>query len=463
MIVDGALAAAPREGACLALCRISSGATRETYIVSQPLTPVRGDLSYERGLVVSLTAHYWNRLIDTLVKLPKGTGVLVLHTHPGAAVPEWSSDDNRADTELATFLYGQGFLRPDASLVSLVASRTHLRGRRLEVVGDSVCMTPIERVRTVHARQIEVYSTADREAAAACAPNWAVADRSVRVFGRDGQRRLADLHIAVVGTGGVGSMSAEHIARWGVGVVSLWDPDVIEHVNINRSGTYTFADATRKIAKVAALTRALPGIALHRDIRVRARQADVRERGEATALLDADLILMLVDDARPRHFLNALAYAHYIPVLDGGNVIRSTAEDDPTVAVGTIEGGGVRVSTLAPGAPCLWCTRNLTSEGLSEAYRTKEDKAADRARGYVEHLGPEHAPSVIPMNVMTAALILLRLQDLVFGLTGRAVAELHYDLIGGTLDELPRTSRPRCPHCSRDVGLGDLAPLPFRE
>lgn len=128
-----------------------------------------------------------------------------------------------------------------------------------------------------------------------------------------------------------------------------------------------------------------------------------------------------------------------------------------------MEGGGARVSHLTPGGPCLWCARHLTPERVSLAYRPAEDKAADRARGYVEHLGPEHAPSVMPLNALTAAMLELRLQDLLYGLSRRAVPELHYDLLGGTLDELPRVVRGDCRHCAAWVGRGDLADLPFAE
>ena len=105
-----ALAAAPREGAVVALCRKSTGATRDTYIVVNPIAPDPGDLSYHRGPVVTVTARYWNRAIDQLADAGPGTGLCVLHTHPGKGIPVWSGDDDRADAELARFLFGEGFL-----------------------------------------------------------------------------------------------------------------------------------------------------------------------------------------------------------------------------------------------------------------------------------------------------------------------------------------------------------------
>lgn len=465
VIECGALAAAPREGAVIALCRRSTGATRDTLIVAEPLPPRPGDLSYHRGHVVTVTARYWNRAIDTLASTRAGAGLAVLHTHPGEGIPEWSSDDDRADTELARFLFGEGFLPREAPLLSLVASHSDIRGRALALdrAGNTVTMRAIERVRTVSSERLEITSTIDRVWPAGRPEVPECADRSVRVFGKEGQRLLADVHVALVGAGGVGSICGEHIARWGIGQVSAWDPDVVKDVNVNRSAIITWADAASRRLKARALANALPNIALAPGFRVRWSSRDVRLASELPALLDADVILMLVDDARPRHFINRVAYAHYIPVLDGGNAIRSTAEDDAQAEMASVESAGVRVSHLTPGGPCLWCAGHLTAQRLSLAYRPEEDKAADRARGYVEHLGPEHAPSVMPVNSITAALVEYRLQDLLLGLSRRAVPETYFDVLGGALDALPRAQRVGCRQCARWQGHGDEAELPFAD
>jgi len=453
-----ALRAAPREGAVIALCRVSSGASRRTLIVQDPLPPQEGDLSYHRGYVVTITSRYWNRVIDDLSGRSPETGIAVLHTHPGRGTPLWSTDDDTADRELAAFLFGEGFLKGSAPLVSIVVSADQLRARELRWTKDAgVRMHMVTRWRTLSRSRFEFRRTADAGPDVYQPPSWA--DRSVRVFGRDGQRLLADVHVAFVGTGGVGSITAEDSARMGFGRMSLWDPDIIKSVNINRSGSFTFADAQRGAGKAETLAAMIGRVALVRDIWLCWRKADVRHSREFARLLDVDVINMAVDDVRVRNFVNALAYAHFIPVLDAGNVIRSTAEDDVTVDAATVEAGGARVSVLVPGGPCLWCSGHITSRKLSLAYRTEAEVTADRARGYVEHLGPEHAPSVMPMNAMTAALVELRLQDLLYGLSKRPVSEVYYDLIGGTLDELPRDRVDGCRHCELVEGLGDAAEL----
>ncbi|MCC6350259.1 MAG: ThiF family adenylyltransferase [Candidatus Eisenbacteria bacterium] len=461
----GALEFAPREGALLALVRRSSGATRATFLVQKAITPERGDLEHDKWGNVSLTAKYWNRAVDIARRQDGLVGLCVLHTHPGGSGPPvWSVTDDSTDKDLGECFLGVGLLPPGAPLLSLVASRGALRGRAIrwsQVDGKSV-FDPIHRVRTIAADAFEAQRTIDHpRAEGEDVPEFA--DRSIRVFGREGQRQLADLHIVVAGNGGVGSIVADHIARWGVGAVSLWDPDVITDVNINRSSVYTFDDARARRHKAPVLAAALRTFALQRDIRVRHSDRDLRRSSELPRLLDADIILSLVDDPRPRHFLNRLSYAHFIPVIDGGSVIASTAEDDPHCEHGVVENGAVRINTVGPGHACLWCSGHLDSMKLSKAFRTVEDRAADRHRGYVEGLGPEHAPSVMPMNSLTSALVELRLQDLIFILSRRAVTELYYDMIPGTLAEVPRHRDPRCRHCNPFEGQGDNADMPFAD
>jgi hypothetical protein len=379
--------------------------------------------------------------------------------------PAWSWDDNFADEQLARFFYGEGLLPPEAPLLSLVGSQDQITGRELTYSSsaDKVTMRPVERVRTIAHDHFQLRFTSAGDPGSQDGPPTEYADRSIRVFGKEGQRLLANLHVAVVGVGGVGSIVVEHLTRMGFGALSFWDPDVVKSVNINRSAVFSFAHADRQTKKVHALAAALPAFSLVRKIRLFPSAQDVRKRSEVASLLDADIIILTVDDPRPRHFVNQIAYAHYIPVFDGGNVIKSTGENDGETEHAVVEGGGVRVSLLAPGGPCLWCAGHLNPKKLSLAFRSPEDIAADRARGYVENLGPEHAPSVMPVNALTAALIEIRLQDFLYHLSGRTISETYYSLIGNTLDELPRVKKAECRHCVRLEGIGDTAELAFTD
>ena len=69
----------------------------------------------------------------------------------------------------------------------------------------------------------------------------------------------------------------------------------------------------------------------------------------------------------------------------------------------------------------------------------------------------------MPINAATAALVELRMMDLVFRLSRRPVAEVYLDVLNGSLDELPRSRQGNCRQCGPSTGLGDLAKLPHIE
>jgi tRNA A37 threonylcarbamoyladenosine dehydratase len=55
-----------------------------------------------------------------------------------------------------------------------------------------------------------------------------------RLYGADGQDRLARAHVCVVGIGGVGSWTVEALARTGIGTLTLVDLDDVCISNVNR-------------------------------------------------------------------------------------------------------------------------------------------------------------------------------------------------------------------------------------
>ena len=59
-------------------------------------------------------------------------------------------------------------------------------------------------------------------------------DRTARLLGNDGLRRLDDINVIIFGVGGVGSWAAETLVRTGVTHITLVDADNVAPSNINR-------------------------------------------------------------------------------------------------------------------------------------------------------------------------------------------------------------------------------------
>ena len=82
--------------------------------------------------------------------------------------------------------------------------------------------------------------------------------RQEALWGEEGQRKLAQAHVAVIGAGGLGSPALLYLAGAGVGHISLFDDDVVSPSNLHRQVIHTTAAiGTPKTDSAAAALRAL--------------------------------------------------------------------------------------------------------------------------------------------------------------------------------------------------------------
>ncbi|BGP15487.1 hypothetical protein JCM10213_005754 [Rhodosporidiobolus nylandii] len=165
--------------------------------------------------------------------------------------------------------------------------------------------------------------------------DWPLSLREYKRYGRQmmlsgvglpGQLKLKRAHVLVVGAGGLGCPVLLYLAAAGVGEITILDHDTVELSNLHRQVLHTEARVGMSKAESAKI-----GLeALNSDITVHAHSLAFvpslfhppTASSAPPALLNGEysLILDCTDNPATRHFLNAYAVAHHIPLVSGGAV-----------------------------------------------------------------------------------------------------------------------------------------------
>jgi molybdopterin/thiamine biosynthesis adenylyltransferase len=281
-------------------------------------------------------------------------------------------------------------------------------------------------------------------------------ESSALLWGESGQRILAELTVGIAGLGGVGGMVAEYLARLGVGRLVLVDYDRLENANFNRSQGATRTEARTGAVKVTIYRRVTREGATCPEFKVSVFRESVAEAAGLKPLLDCDIIVGAADDAFARQVLDHAAYAHLIPVIDGGTILRAA----PSTLQFKV--GKSQVAMAGPGHPCLECQGVYNQEEATVARESAEWgrylETAGEARGTKKQL---RAPSVICNNGLVASLIGLRLLSTVLHLTPNAlVGTQRYYVEEGILAwGAIKECKPGCPKPSW-TGKGDQHYIP---
>jgi len=124
-------------------------------------------------------------------------------------------------------------------------------------------------------------------------------------IGIDGQRLLAQAHVAIVGVGATGAASASLLARAGAGTLTLIDRDFVEPSNLQRQILFDEADALSSLPKAEAARRKIH--LFNSTIRVHAHTLDLVPANIHELLSRADLILDATDNFETRYLINDFA------------------------------------------------------------------------------------------------------------------------------------------------------------
>jgi hypothetical protein len=279
-----------------------------------------------------------------------------------------------------------------------------------------------------------------------------IQERTVSAWGPAVQADLARLHVGIIGAGSVGAIVAETLARVGIEWITVLDFDTVEAVNLDRLLHASTRDARLARAKVEALARALRRSATAEHPRIDTLEISVTEPVGFAAALDCDVLFSCVDRPWPRAVLNMAAYAHLVPVVDGGILIRGQHGQ-------RLAGAEWRSHLAAPGRACLECLGQY-----DPATVTVERAGLLDDPSYLAGLDEDHPvrrnENVFPFSAAAAASETLQLLSAVIvpGGVGDTGAHL-YHFATGTLDRRVEGCQPGCPYTEALTGLADTQPF----
>lgn len=407
-----------QEDLCFGLWYPSRGQQRMTALVHRLIVPEPGERRVHGN--ASFLPPYFERALG--IALREKAGLVFLHSHPTPGWQPMSQDDIRTEHERAAAVKGATGL-PFVGLTlgtdgawsgrfwEKVAARTYERRwcGTVRVVGDQLSVT-------YHDSQIPP-------------PGYKRAlARTISAWGPATQAALARLRIGVIGTGSVGSLVAESLARMGIVQIALMDFDGAEDINRDRSLHVSRYDVFWQQAKVQAIARALKRSATAANFVVDPFEwSIVEEEGFRTAL-DCDVLFSCVDN-RPwaRAVLNFIAYAHLIPVVDGGIAVRTKAN-------GKLRHAYWRAHVAAPSRVCLECLDQYNAELVA----LERDGLLDNP-GYIEGLPADHPirrnENVFAFSAHVAAMEVLQFLSMVVAPSGIAnINSQRYNFVTGRLD-----------------------------
>ena len=369
-----------RERAVYLLCGISES-DAETRLLVQDVLPVE-----QSEIVESSTVHMKIAAPSFLRALKRAHSsqqcFIFVHSHP-PEVPGHSLQDDREEQKLFSTAYNR--IRGNGVHASIVFSTPDNPVGRVWLDGGAV--RPVEVIRVIGDRCRFFY----QDAGAVVDLN--IYDRQVRAFGPDLQMLLKRLNIGVVGDGGTGSSVVEQLIRLGVGHILLADPQPLVASNVTRvygsrltdAGTPKTALADRLATEIGLATAITP---LSRPITFQSALKEFR---------NCDLIFGCTDDQWGRSLLNRLSLYYLIPVFDTAAKIDS--------ADGIIRSVQGRVTTLMPGAACLFCRGRIDADRIrAEVLDAVNPDEAERLRreGYAPELA-DPDPAVITFTTSVAA------------------------------------------------------------
>lgn len=183
-----------------------------------------------------------------------------------------------------------------------------------------------------------------------------LADRSQRqsFLGADSDRSFSRTVVAIVGLCGGGSHVAPQLAHIGIEGFRLFDPDHVDHTNLNRMLGSTPADADTRRLKTEVIHEQILRVRPSANVELIAK----KWQEEHIRLRDCDAVFGCVDSFEQRGQLEAYCRRFLIPYIDIGMDVEKKREGHFNIT------GQVILSL--PDHPCMWCMGFLNKQRMAE-------------------------------------------------------------------------------------------------
>ena len=333
------------EDLCFGLYNPSTGYNRFTAIIDEIILPEAGDRSVHGN--VSFHLQYYERVLEIAAKKQKG--IAFLHSHPFPGFQGMSNDDVRAETQMAgavKSVTGLPILGLTTGSDGTWSARFWFRANTARREYKRIWCNSVR----VFSNTLSVYYHPDIKPTI----NKEKLLRTISAWGLKTQEDISRIRIGIVGLGSVGSMVAEALARTGFGNIVLIDFDKVEEKNLDRLMNVREKDIGKN--KVDVIAREIRHSGTATNVKVDAVPLSIYDEDAYRMALDCDVLFSCVDRPHPRQILNFIAYAHCIPVIDGGILVRTNRKNTRLV------GADWKIQTVGYNRPCLHCLGQFSEE-----------------------------------------------------------------------------------------------------
>jgi len=416
------------EDLCFALWYPSQGQKRTTALIQKVILPNQGERNVHGN--ASFLPEYLERVIG--LALEKEAGIVFLHSHlgpgwQGMSEPDVIAEERTAATvQAATGLPLLGMtLGTDgawsARFWHKIAPRKYRRKwcGTVRVVGESLRITFNDQLVAGFEFKPEL-------------------SRTISAWGEIEQQTLTRMKVGIVGVGSVGSMVAEALARMGIGHIKLIDFDSVQQINLDRLLHAGRLDALLQKSKVEVIAQGLKKSATAHPFTVETFENSIIEPEGFTAALDCDVLFSCVDRPWARSVLNFIAYAHLVPVIDGG--IRAERKKS---GKGLLRADW-RTHIVGPDNPCLECLGQYNSGEVSterDGYFEKPDYVAGLPKTHFLN----HNENVFSFSLSLAAQEVQFFLNLILSLPGGLPRKPQlYHFVQGEIEYLEKHCHTNC-------------------